>query len=131
MPKPNLIQVDGRDYVLVPRAEYERLTKLAKVGEMPALPKPDSSGNYPAVGYFRASIARNIVGDRVKAGLSQRELARVAGVRVETLCRIETGKHTASTATIDKLDRALKHTTKGKSARKHAPRVAKRRRNAT
>ncbi len=131
MKKPNLIQVDGRDYVLVPRDEYERLTKLAKVGEMPSLPKADSAGNYPAVEYLRASIARNIVSDRVKAGLSQRELARVAGVRVETLCRIETGKHTASTATIDKLDRALKRATKDKSANQHAPRVAKRRRSAS
>ncbi len=131
MKKPNLIQVDGRDYVLVPRDEYERLTKLAKVGEMPSLPRADAAGNYPAVEYLRASIARNIVGDRVKAGLSQRELARVAGVRVETLCRIETGKHTASTATIDKLDRALKRAGKVKSARADAPRVAKRRRSAS
>lgn len=131
MAKPNLIQVDGREYVLVPRDEYERLTKLAKVGEMPAFPNPDSEGNYPAVEYLRASIARSIVGDRVKAGLSQRELARLAGVRVETLCRIETGKHTASTASVDKLDRALKRATKNKAARDHAPRVAKRRRRAS
>jgi ribosome-binding protein aMBF1 (putative translation factor) len=131
MPKPNLIQIDGRDYVLVPRDEYERLTKLAKVGEMPSLPKADAAGNYPAVEYLRASIARNIVGDRVRAGLSQRELARVAGVCVETLCRIETGKHTASTATIDKLDRALTRATKDRAARDRAPRVVKRRRNAS
>jgi len=44
----------------------------------------------------------------VAAGLSQRELALKAGVRVETLCRIETGKHIPSVPTIDKLDRALK-----------------------
>jgi transcriptional regulator with XRE-family HTH domain len=47
--------------------------------------------------------------------LSQRELATMAGVRVETLCRIETGKHTPSVPTVDKLDRALKRHAKSKS----------------
>ena len=41
------------------------------------------------------------------AGLSQGELARRAGVRVETLCRVERGKQTPSTTTIAKLERAL------------------------
>jgi transcriptional regulator with XRE-family HTH domain len=45
--------------------------------------------------------------ERVQAGLSQRELARQAGVRFETLCRIEKGRHTASTATLAKLEEAL------------------------
>ena len=40
--------------------------------------------------------------------MSQRDLALRAGVRVETLCRIETGKHIPSVPTIDKIDRALK-----------------------
>jgi transcriptional regulator with XRE-family HTH domain len=72
------------------------------------LPPPDKNGNYPAVEYCRASIARDIIKDRVAAGLTQRELAKRAGIRVETLCRIETGKHTPSVPTIDKIDRALK-----------------------
>lgn len=76
--------------------------------ELPPYPKPDANGNYPALEYLRVSIARDIIRDREALGLTQRELAKRAGVRVETLCRIETGKHTASTATIDKLDRALK-----------------------
>ncbi|HEX5500378.1 MAG TPA: helix-turn-helix transcriptional regulator, partial [Thermomicrobiales bacterium] len=41
-------------------------------------------------------------------GWSQAELARRAGVRAETLNRIEQGKHSASVSTIDKLDSALK-----------------------
>ena len=72
------------------------------------LPKPDAKGNYPALDYLRASIARDIIRDRLALGLTQKELARRAGVRVETLCRIETGKNTASVATVDKIDRALK-----------------------
>jgi ribosome-binding protein aMBF1 (putative translation factor) len=98
--------------VVLPRDEYDRLAALAKAGQMPPLPQPDSQGNYPAVEYARASLARKIIRDRVAAGMSQRDLALRAGVRVETLCRIETGKHTPSVPTIDKLDRALKQAAK-------------------
>jgi predicted transcriptional regulator len=59
--------------------------------------------------------ARDVIRDRVAAGLSQRELAKLAGVRVETLCRIETGKHTPSIATITKIDSALKKAAKTKA----------------
>lgn len=93
--------------MLLEREQYERLTTLSKAADLPPLPAPDEQGNYPAVEYARASIARSIIRDRVKAGLSQRERAKRAGVRVETLCRIETGKHTPSVATIRKIDRAL------------------------
>jgi ribosome-binding protein aMBF1 (putative translation factor) len=99
------LRKNGREYVILPRADYDELRKRA---ELPALPKPDADGNLPALEYLRVSIARDILRDRLALGWTQKELAKRAGVRVETLCRIETGKHTASTATIDKLDRALK-----------------------
>lgn len=118
MKRKNVIRLDGREYVVLPREEYERLTGLAKVAELPSLPKADRRGNYPAVEYARASIARTVVRDRVQAGLTQRQLADLAGIRVETLCRIETGKHTASTSTLAKLERAFR-------------RESKRRRNAS
>src|SRR5438105_13740264 len=101
------LRKNGREYVILPRSDYDRLRQCAEEAEPPPLPKPDAKGNYPALEYLRASIARDIVRDRLAAGLTQKELAQLAGVRVETLCRIETGKHTASTATIDKIDRAL------------------------
>jgi DNA-binding XRE family transcriptional regulator len=107
MHAPDYVTLDGREYVVLARREYERLTALARVAEMPPVPKSDKAGNVPAAAYARASIAREIVHRRARAGLTQRELAGRAGVRVETLCRIEKGKHTASTATIAKLDRAL------------------------
>ncbi len=75
---------------------------LAKIAELPELPKPDANGNYPAVEYARASLARKIIRDRVAAGLTQRALAKLAGISVEHLCRIETGKHTPSVPMIDK-----------------------------
>jgi DNA-binding XRE family transcriptional regulator len=117
MDKAAEFKLDGCDYVILVREEYERLAKLARVAEAPALPAPDADGNYPAVEYLRASIARDIVRERAQAGLTQRDLANLAGVRAETLNRIETGKHTASTATIAKLDLALKRAGRRKRTR--------------
>jgi transcriptional regulator with XRE-family HTH domain len=55
--------------------------------------------------------------------LSQRDLAARAGIRVETLCRIETGKHIPSVPTIDKLDRALKQAARDQELGKQSTRV--------
>jgi ribosome-binding protein aMBF1 (putative translation factor) len=76
--------------------------------DLPALPKPDAEGNYPAVEYARVSLARKIIRDRAAAGLTQRALAKRAGISCEHLCRIESCKHIPSVPTIDKIDRALK-----------------------
>jgi ribosome-binding protein aMBF1 (putative translation factor) len=114
------IVLDGKTYVVLPREEYERLSTLAKAADLPSFPEPDAEGNYPAVEYARASLARKIIRDRVAAGLSQRELAKLAGVSVEHLCRIETGKHTPTVPTIDKIDRALKLKMQGKKSAKAA-----------
>jgi DNA-binding XRE family transcriptional regulator len=104
------IKLGGKAYVILDRDEYDRLEAIARVADLPSLPEPDADGNFRAVEYGRASIALGIICDRVAAGLTQRELAKRAGVRVETLCRIETGRHTPSVATIEKIDRALKQT---------------------
>ena len=101
------ITVEGKRYVLLPRDEYERLTTLAKAADLPPLPHADADGNYPAVEYARASLARKIIRARAALGMTQRELASRAGIRFEHLCRIETGKHIPSVPTIDKIDRAL------------------------
>lgn len=95
------IVLHGQRYVILPEAEYCRLT-----GE-PPLPEPDAQGNVPAVEYARASLARKLIRRRKLAGLTQAELARRAGVRPETLNRIERGNSTPTVASIDKLDRAL------------------------
>lgn len=88
------------------------------VADLQPLPKPDRKGNYPAVEFGCATIARGIIRDRVKAGLSQKELANIAGICAETLCRIETGRHLPSVPTIEKIDKALKRSLgKGKCRR--------------
>ena len=56
---------------------------------------------------LRASIARELIRRRAAAGWSQSELARRAGVRQETISRIETGKHTVTEAVMRKIERAL------------------------
>jgi DNA-binding XRE family transcriptional regulator len=57
---------------------------------------------------MRASLARDIIQDRERLGWSQAEPARRAGIRPETFNRIETGKHTASVVTIEKIDTAFR-----------------------
>lgn len=98
--------VNGRRVVLLDEDEYERLLRKADEGE-PLLPQPDADGNYPAVEYARASLARKIVRHRRRLGLSQAELARRAGIRPETLNRIERGGRSPSLRTVDKIDKAL------------------------
>lgn len=101
---PQSITIEGKQFVIVPRDEYDRLSKLAR---LPALPEPDAQGTYPAIEYARVSLARKLILRREAVGLTQAELARRAGIRVETLNRIESGKVTPSIPSIDKLDRAL------------------------
>jgi len=94
---------------------------------MKSLPKADAQGNFPALTFVRASLARDIIRDRVAAGLIQKELAEKAGVRVETLCRLETGKVTPSLSTVKKLDDVLRRfaqSTSGTPAAKSAKKTA-------
>jgi DNA-binding XRE family transcriptional regulator len=97
----------GQRFVLLPEGEYRRLQRAAEAG-CPNLPPPDAQGNYPAVATLRAMLARDILRQRRALGLTQAELARRAGIRVETLNRLEQGKHSPSVPTVEKIDRALK-----------------------
>jgi DNA-binding XRE family transcriptional regulator len=75
--------------------------------DLPALPKPDKHGRFPALQYARISLARDLIRDRKGVGLSQQQLADLAGIRQETLSRIETGKHTANQRTVEKIMRVI------------------------
>jgi len=98
---------NGRRMVVLEESEYNRLRMKADEWE-PLLPEPDGDGNYPAVAYARASLARDIIRHRRRLGLTQVELAKRAGIRPETLCRIELGNRTPAIGTVQKIDRALK-----------------------
>ena len=76
--------------------------------DLPALPPADENGHYPAIETARAIIARQVIRARKAVGWTQAELAGRAGVRQETISRIETGKHSPGLKTMAKIDRALK-----------------------
>lgn len=107
------IERNGKRFVLVEAGELRRLERLARGAAaddsaLPPLPAADKYGNRPAVEYAQASIARSIIQERRQLGLTQVELARLAGVRQETICRLESGKHAPVVRTVEKIDRALK-----------------------
>ena len=108
------VKLKGETYVIIPRDEFDRLSRLAN---LPPLPEPDADGNYPAVEYARASLARKLILRRQALGWSQRELAKRSGVRFETICRIETGKNTPNIATVEKIDAALSEAESPKNGR--------------
>jgi DNA-binding XRE family transcriptional regulator len=107
------LNMNGKTFVLVPEPEYRRLRSTHGAPEV--LPMA-SQAHFPAVQTGRASIAREVIRRRQAVGLSQRVLAAAAGIRVETLNRIENAKVTADTATISKIDRALKRLEKSLAA---------------
>ena len=94
----------GQRFVVVPEAEFRRLARDAR--ELP-LPPRNTRGNYPAAEALQVSIARSILRQRRAAGLTHESFAQLAGIRPETLNRIEKGKHAPSVATVDRIDRAL------------------------
>jgi DNA-binding XRE family transcriptional regulator len=101
------VTVKGKRMVMLDEASYEALLRKADLWE-PGLPTPDADGNYPALEAVAVLQARDILRARRKLGLSQVELARRAGIRPETLNRIEQGKNKPSIPTIAKIDRALR-----------------------
>jgi DNA-binding XRE family transcriptional regulator len=118
MTKRERVKVTDRT-VTLPRAEYERL--LVKAGEEvegdgPPLPKPDANGNFPAIAYARASIARELIRTRRAAGMSQTELAELAGVRRETISRLESAKATVTDRVMQKIERAIRSRSRKRSA---------------
>src|SRR5437773_1271718 len=111
-----VVKVKGKRFVLVEEHELRRLERLAAkakvsdetdAGGLPPLPPVDEHGNRPAVEFARVSIARSIMQERREAGLSQQELARRAGMRQETISRVESGKHSPTVRTVEKIDRVL------------------------
>jgi DNA-binding XRE family transcriptional regulator len=95
------IEVKGERFILVPEEEYQRFAGV------PALPKPDPHGRVDAIAYARASVARDLILARKRAGLTQAQLARVAKVRQETVSRLESGLQTITESTMKKLWQVL------------------------
>jgi DNA-binding XRE family transcriptional regulator len=118
MPR-QMMRINGKRYALIEPAELRRLERLAAKAEKeqaPSWPPADADGNRPAAEFARVSIARSIIHERRKLGLLQQELALLSGLRQETICRLESGKHSPTMRTFDKIDRALKQAARRREA---------------
>ena len=112
------LTIDGKRFVVMPEDEYQRMRELAQ--ELPEiagtpLPRPDAAGNVPAVAFARATLARKLIRDRRRIGLTQADLARRARISPEILSGIEKGKAIPDPATFNRIHRALE-----RAEREHA-----------
>ncbi len=103
---PHYRTIRGKRMVLLAEAQFDELVRKADMAK-PTPPAADADGCRPADAYAAFSVARDILNARRKLGLSQADLARRAGIRAETLNRIEHGRNNPSVPTITKIDRAL------------------------
>jgi DNA-binding XRE family transcriptional regulator len=99
------VELDGVRYVIVRESIFEYLCEKAGIGQADGATGDEPLDN--PVGLDRATLADKLVRRRRDAGLSQVELARRAGVRPETLNRIERGRTTPDFATVRKLVTAM------------------------
>lgn len=102
------ITIKNERFALIPYLEYEELLARAAGEKLPDLPRADKKGNRPASESIRVLVARDIITSRIKAGWTQEELAKRAGVSMETVSRLEGGKHKPQAATMEKIDAAFK-----------------------
>jgi DNA-binding XRE family transcriptional regulator len=107
------LMIDGRRFMVIEEAEYSRLVSasagapVVRESDLPPLPKADADGSVPAMEFARVSLARKLIVERSARGWSQIELARRAGIPVETVNRLENARHTAKVATAKKIQAAF------------------------
>jgi len=97
------VELDGTSYVILRESAFDELCRRAGVAASPA----ENAADAPADQLDRASLAEKLIRRRRAAGLSQAELARRAGIRPETLNRIERGRTNPDFATVRKLVLAM------------------------
>jgi len=102
------LTISGKRFALLPWQDFEKLKNRVQRQKLPKLPDPLPNGNYPAAETVRAIYARRLIQERESVGLSQSELARRAGLRPETINRLEKGRHSPDTTTLAKISRALR-----------------------
>ncbi|HBO45344.1 MAG TPA: hypothetical protein DD670_15725 [Planctomycetaceae bacterium] len=100
------LTLDGKRYVVLRESEFRRLCRAAGIDAAKA-PEPDTTLLASGLDADRQSLAEKLRSRRHAARLSQAELARRAGIRPETLNRIERGRTTPDFTTIRKLVEAI------------------------
>lgn len=99
-PDPQHVELAGITYVILRQDAFAALCEQAGIAPLPI------SGE-ERVTLDRESLARRLTERRRTVNLTQKALAELAGVRVETLNRIERGKTNPDFATIRKLVTAI------------------------
>ena len=109
------VELDGIRYVILRESAFEQL--CVKAGLPQSKPSSSDDAWTSSLDLDRATLAEKLVRRRRLAGLSQAELARRAGIRPETLNRIERGRTNPDFATVRKLVIAMDATEQGHVAR--------------
>ena len=91
----NRLELDGARYVIVREALFDQLCERAGAQASPKAPL--------ALELDAPTLSEKLAGRRRAAGLTQAALARRAGIRPETLNRIERGHTTPDFSTVRKL----------------------------
>lgn len=99
------VELDGVRYVILRESVFDQLCRKAGLTKTGSEDKEENLT--PAFDIDRVSLAEKLRRRRRAAGLSQAELARRAGVRAETLNRIERGRTEPDFTTIRKLVLAM------------------------
>jgi DNA-binding XRE family transcriptional regulator len=98
------VQLDGIWYVIVREDEFRALTQARN--------SPNKNDALEAMSISGQRLADRLLQRRQDAELTQKALAKLAGIRVETLNRIEKGRTTPDFKTIRKLVNAINEYTK-------------------
>lgn len=106
------LALNGKHFVVIEESEYRRLRDAASEAGLASYPAPDADGLVPAIAFANTDIARKLARRRKLADLTQAQLAKRAGVRAETISRIENGRNVPDAATVQKIDRALRKAAK-------------------
>ncbi len=93
------IRLDNVWYVIMKEEEFRALTQARTTSK--------ASDALEAMTFSNLRLADRLLQRRQDAGLTQKDLAKLAGVRVETLNRIEKGRTTPDFKTVRKLVTAI------------------------
>ena len=100
------IVMDGRRYVMIPRDEWDRFAKHLPDPDLLPEPAANADGSFSPE-HVRVMLCNKVIQQRKSARLTQAQLAKRAGIRVETISRLESGKHIPSVRTMEKIEAAI------------------------
>jgi len=101
-----VVELDGVRYAIVRESVLRAVCRQAGVQAQPQVAQ-SSDPEASATELDDERLARRLVQRRKRTGLTQAALARRAGIRVETLNRVERGKTTPDFSTVRKLVNAM------------------------